>query len=83
MPLTSLNNEQTLKRESEGSPQWTLQGPCFERSEKALGDRGFGQKCMDDRSAINVLQEIIHRGNKCRACDDALRVKVLGRKGCR
>lgn len=68
--LNNLNNEQTLKRESEGSPQWTRLAPSCESS----GDRGITKNEMGDRSVISTpgdTQGKLSRG----AYDDARNVK--------
>ena len=70
--LTNLNDEQTPKRESEGSPQWTPKQRLTPRYKKPR-DQSIDKKEMGDRSAISTSRDTL--GKQSRAYDNAHNVK--------
>ena len=70
--LTNLNDEQTPKRESEGSPQWTPNQRLTPRYKKPR-DQSIDKKEMGDRSAISTSRDTL--GKQSRAYDNAHNVK--------
>lgn len=69
--LTNLNDEQTTKRESKGSPQWTpkrLAPRC-----QTLEDQGISKNVMGDRSVISTPRDTL--GKPSCVYDDARNVK--------
>lgn len=69
--LTNLNDEQTTKRESEGSPQWTPKRLAPRRQTR--GDQGLSKNVMGDRSVISTPRNTL--GKPSCVYDDARNVK--------